>query len=358
MDARTFCQDPDLEVSPFVQVTTADGTESQIDLGESAESVCKELWRMYGIGLEYSVFLDFLDIVSISKGTRQPREVHVQLFWPTDDVSVIYQRLNSSFVRETRQEQLDAFNEFVRVRLPDAKFVRKLQKAKALELEYVLARRTKRPNAGPEPTRAVSLASSSSSFSTSSSSSAHRSALPRSPAEEKVSEHPRGGPVIMKPVERPAGNFEWPKLEVRFVSDAVGDGVYAKQDIPAGTFVPILGERVRSTYLFDVGDVNVNADPEIRPGRGTSARVGFCGLAIVGKMNEPPPGTRANAELVRNYLRIARNIAKGEELTVHYGSSYARDYEVGRRASTPLTTRFPEDLEEVWHSWMRKTCAS
>jgi len=107
--------------------------------------------------------------------------------------------------------------------------------------------------------------------------------------------------------------------------------VFATQDLKPGLCIPVVGRKItkeefkilldqdRAQYVFE-------ARSQLLDGK-WSCR----GLEIALKINEPPPHTRANCAFGGLTVQIRRPIAQGEELLVHYGEHYQRNYKVGLR---------------------------
>ena len=141
---------------------------------------------------------------------------------------------------------------------------------------------------------------------------------------------------ILQPVEDGPG-FIWPGLEVRN-SPGKGNGVFATEDIPAGTEIPILGEPYwdepsaeqeshswvvypRSMKkLAEYKDASLDARPTNDPYRKTPN----FGLSIAMVVNEAPWPQFNSAFRESNYLQIIRDVKRGEEITCDYGHSYER----------------------------------
>ncbi len=142
------------------------------------------------------------------------------------------------------------------------------------------------------------------------------------------------GVYLLEPVS--VGHyFTWPELSV--AQSRFGRGVFASKDILPGTCFPVLGEPVSqsefdqrhslglATHVFRLIDGTPAWNPDLDA-------VGAKGLSILLMINEPSPKTKANCLFTSNTVMVATKIAKGQELTVHYGQSYKREYKVGQRA--------------------------
>ena len=139
---------------------------------------------------------------------------------------------------------------------------------------------------------------------------------------------------ILQPVEDGPG-FIWPGLEVKS-APGKGNVVFATEDIPAGTEIPILGEPYwdepsaeqeshswvvypRSMKkLAEYKDASLDARPTNDPYRKTPN----FGLSIAMVVNEAPWPHFNSAFRESNYLQIIRDVKKGEEITCDYGHKY------------------------------------
>ena len=136
----------------------------------------------------------------------------------------------------------------------------------------------------------------------------------------------------------PGPGFYWPELELR--QSDFGLGVFAKTDLRRGLFFPLLGEPITqkeqeqrerkgvAQYMFQssAGDW-FDGRPQFMPFQ----LVGSLGLAAMLMVNEPPSRVTANCAFNQNSVEVCRAVSAGEELFVHYGDRYLRDYKVGRR---------------------------
>ena len=164
------------------------------------------------------------------------------------------------------------------------------------------------------------------------------------PARTKRPKRPRPH-QILHPTPREDGSYEWPGLAVRTSPTLAGImGVLAEpgegKTIPAATYIPLLGRRIRTRHLDRItsemrhvypycGKMEergaVDGNPSYHPHQG----VGCKGLAIALMVNEPKRGP-PNCIFKRNCLVTTCDIPHGAELTVYYGPSihYVRDYDV------------------------------
>lgn len=120
----------------------------------------------------------------------------------------------------------------------------------------------------------------------------------------------------------------WPTLEVKTskVSAYAGLGVFAKDSLPVGSMIPVMGARdaevCNNMYLKRTQDGSViNGDPHINPYNG----IGSHGASIALMVNEPSRG-KPNCLFVNktDCLITNKRIRAGSELTVHYGDGYRR----------------------------------
>ena len=165
--------------------------------------------------------------------------------------------------------------------------------------------------------------------------------------------------------EKVRNHWEYPALRVvKIPTKGNEDGVIALEDIKPNTILYYEGKRIDQdefdelvekleaqepddqkyvSYILESGasGVYVDANPRYRPW----SRTGHRGMDIGGKVNEPATGETENMLFsnvtdekgVKHPVLVAvRDIERGEELLVHYGSSYKRiGYKVGRRAKMP-----------------------
>lgn len=154
--------------------------------------------------------------------------------------------------------------------------------------------------------------------------------------------------------------FWWPELRVAESGIAgAGLGVFATRNLPRGLCIPVVGRRVsaaearelieteRAQYLFQAPGQFL--DGRVADGRGADGR-GAGGLEIALLANEPPPRTKANCAFGNYTLQLRRPVAEGEELFVHYGNGYHRDYHVGqRRLHLKETAEIRKKVRELWN---------
>jgi hypothetical protein len=166
---------------------------------------------------------------------------------------------------------------------------------------------------------------------------------------------------LINPVYNVRSNsWYFPNLEVFTREDGI-QGVRAKENLPKGTGIEYHGMKMGKD-LYDTiqalhdtlqatkgGDQLKVADYIMENRRNeyidgnprydqNDQGVGGRGLFLAAKVNEPNPGQRANMKglnygrgLQRKSVLVAkRPLAKGEELTFHYGTSFLRDYPVGK----------------------------
>jgi hypothetical protein len=107
--------------------------------------------------------------------------------------------------------------------------------------------------------------------------------------------------------------------------------VIATADIPAGTFIPIIGRPVNKSYLkitremgrFAYGWVYtsgkaVDCSPKIYPVDG----VGNRGISLAILAREPPQNNKLNCIYKYDYLITIKNVLLGEELCALHGDDY------------------------------------
>lgn len=156
--------------------------------------------------------------------------------------------------------------------------------------------------------------------------------------------------------------YAWPLLDVRPDPHRIkGDCVFAKEALPPFTFIPYLGVMypedlfprsfldwvANSSSYVHRGQIQqdefilIDGDPKFYPHN----RIGCKGLAIAAKINEPSPNQGPSNCVYIDHASIhiplkgsvfvvtTRLIAAGEELTVCYGSKFARDYSVYRECA-------------------------
>ena len=164
------------------------------------------------------------------------------------------------------------------------------------------------------------------------------------PARTKRPKQPRPH-QILHPTPREDGSYEWPGLAVRTSPTLAGImGVLAEpgegKTIPAATYIPLLGRRIRARHLDRITSEMRHVDPycgkmeergavDGNPSHHPHQGVGCKGLAIALMVNEPKRGP-PNCIFKRNCLVTTCDIPHGAELTVYYGPSihYVRDYDV------------------------------
>jgi hypothetical protein len=124
--------------------------------------------------------------------------------------------------------------------------------------------------------------------------------------------------------------FDWPQLIVR-PSLAAGNGLFAAEDLPAGTAIPIIGKPLSDKQFYDVQNtvasahvwkhmhlkVFLDGNPKHHPYK----NVGSGGLAIAMIANEPNR-KKPTCIFKRDCLITARHVRAGEELTVFYDHEY------------------------------------
>jgi hypothetical protein len=161
---------------------------------------------------------------------------------------------------------------------------------------------------------------------------------------------------ILQPVEDGPG-FIWSGLQVKN-SPGKGNGVFATEDIPAGTEIPILGEPYwdapsaeqeshswvvypRSMIkLAEYKDASLDARPDNDPYRKTPN----FGLSIAMVVNEASWPQFNSAFRESNYLQIIRDVKKGDEITCDYGRKYER---VRRSKGYTIRQMTQDELEEL-----------
>jgi hypothetical protein len=131
-------------------------------------------------------------------------------------------------------------------------------------------------------------------------------------------------------------------VEVKKAEDG-SRGVFAKHTLRRCRYLEYWGIRTptddtkhQGNHTVKAGKYDINA--EINDGKvaGSTRMVTLAGL-----INEPPPGKRANCALAhlsgtnRAIVFVASEwIFAGEELLVHYGDDFNRDYEVGKEITS------------------------
>jgi hypothetical protein len=136
-----------------------------------------------------------------------------------------------------------------------------------------------------------------------------------------------------------ACDYVWNELEVKTAhrnKKAIGNGLFAKKKLKAGTIVVNLGQKVgkqtvkswddaRASHAIPRHDGYVDGKP-IPANHPNSEGVAFFGLSITNQINEPPRGTRPNCVFHFNQTVVMVDIEKGEELLVFYGDVYNRSH--------------------------------
>lgn len=138
---------------------------------------------------------------------------------------------------------------------------------------------------------------------------------------------------LMRPEQIDRCRFRWPKLAVRPSGvPGAGNGLYAAEDLPAGTAIPILGKTItrakfdeiqfslQATHLWSnhTHDLILDGTPNYYPHKG----VGSGGLAIAMVANEPHGRRAPTCVFKMECLVVAKRLRAGEELTVYYGPDY------------------------------------
>ena len=118
--------------------------------------------------------------------------------------------------------------------------------------------------------------------------------------------------------------YVWPELELK-QTKRKGKGVFATRDLPAGTEIPIVGDttecsRTHSWETFDRARPEnhktecIDGHPSNDPYKGV-ANYGLSISMMLNEANNPNCTFRQS-----NYIQLVRNVKKGQELTVYYGS--------------------------------------
>lgn len=139
--------------------------------------------------------------------------------------------------------------------------------------------------------------------------------------------------------------YFWPQLVVRNTLQK-GLGVFAKEDICEGTLIPYLGLRLdkkqyqdlhKKTDFYTSKDLHYIIQSDTHTYINGHPNFDTHHLYLTSLLNEPEPGQRANCRslpLRPKQLGLGvmttRLIAKGEELSMHYGYAYYRDYSIGQ----------------------------
>ena len=142
--------------------------------------------------------------------------------------------------------------------------------------------------------------------------------------------------------------FQWPELEVK-KTNYKGQGVFATEPLREGIIIPYLGRIANRTQIAQI-DVNMK-DYLMRQSLNLfydgNPVLDTFGLFITSLMNEHSPSEQANGRVLligAPYIKdmrqclgvmLTRDVAQGEELTIHYGHSYFRDYSVGLDCEIP-----------------------
>ena len=118
--------------------------------------------------------------------------------------------------------------------------------------------------------------------------------------------------------------YVWPELELK-QTKRKGKGVFATRDLQAGTEIPIVGDttecsRTHSWETFDRARPEnhktecIDGHPSNDPYKGV-ANYGLSISMMLNEANNPNCTFRQS-----NYIQLVRNVKKGQELTVYYGS--------------------------------------
>ena len=136
---------------------------------------------------------------------------------------------------------------------------------------------------------------------------------------------------IMHPVMGADGcSWSWPLLELKNTRDK-GLAVYAKEKIPAGTMIPILGHVLTKSeshaivnrrglshgYMYRYMPITIDGHPRLNPRH----NIGNFGLSVAMMLNEPTR-KKPTCKFKMDHVVIGRSLKKGEELTIWYGNSY------------------------------------
>lgn len=168
--------------------------------------------------------------------------------------------------------------------------------------------------------------------------------------------------------------YSWPMLFIGRTNK--GDGVFAKVDIPALTFIPYIGivfpENQYPTFFtqfitdnlqnnqyivstnWDEVPIHIDGSPQWFPWN----RIGCKGLAIGAKINEPTETEEANCIFADSrtwnvplnglfFIVTTKQISKGKELLVCYGSQYHRNYNVNSLCQNI-------ELKQKWYNSFEK----
>lgn len=119
-----------------------------------------------------------------------------------------------------------------------------------------------------------------------------------------------------------------------------GNGVFALKDIPPNIRIPYDGKKINEAQFSELEDRKYVMSAG-RKGEYIDANPSYPDSAewIAGLINEPSQNEIGNMRLIFSkgmpMIVSVRNISKGEELLFNYGSSYKRNYKVGRSAPKP-----------------------
>jgi len=138
--------------------------------------------------------------------------------------------------------------------------------------------------------------------------------------------------TIMHPVMDTDGcSWSWPLLELKNTGDSRGLAVFAKENIRAGTMIPILGHVLTKLESYDIVArrglshgymyrnmaIAIDGNPRLNPRH----NIGNFGLSVAMMLNEPSR-KKPTCKFKMDHVVTGKSIKKGEELTIWYGDSY------------------------------------
>jgi hypothetical protein len=161
--------------------------------------------------------------------------------------------------------------------------------------------------------------------------------------------------------QRKQNHYVWTHLEAR-KSAVGGQGLFAKQEIPFGVFIPYLGVAipdalVKKYYEEIVGATTLRwkylasrdrdtAYTDGYPGFQMHKGFGCNGLSAAALMNEPPPGLTPNVMFYDQYLLTVRKIRKGEEIFGCYGLTYYPEFKQSKACKKPIMHKLMKGLDK------------
>ena len=129
--------------------------------------------------------------------------------------------------------------------------------------------------------------------------------------------------------------YDWPMLEVKPSSETGGgNGVFAVETLMPGTMIPILGKPMSEnsvrkrieentfTHGYQYQWIFNKKGVDGHPRENKFQNVGTFGLAIAMMINESSSNKAPSCIFKMDHVVVAKRIAKGQELTLYYGSAY------------------------------------